>query len=106
MVRLFKKLAGFAWDEANREKNQIKHNVSYKECEEAFSDGKKKLFNDPAHSAKEKRYLLFGKTVQLRYLIIAFTIRNLHVRVVSARDMNRKERKVYEEATQNTQIQK
>lgn len=104
MVRLFKKLVGFVWDDANRNKNWNKHKVSFKECEEAFTDGGKKLFNDPAHSAKEKRYLLFGKTKQLRLITIAFTIRSSYIRVVSARDMSRKERIIYEKALENSQI--
>ena len=106
MVRLFKNLAGFAWDEGNREKNWHKHAVSFKECEEAFADSRKKLFNDPTHSVKEKRYLLFAKTRQSRLLTIAFTIRKSYVRVVSARDMSKKERTTYEKAVKDSQIQK
>ncbi len=105
MVRLFKKLAGFAWDEGNKEKNWLKHKVTFKECEEAFADSKKKLFSDPAHStAREKRYILFGKTVEKRLLTIAFTIRGSFVRVISARGMSHKERQVYEKAVKNSQI--
>jgi uncharacterized DUF497 family protein len=104
MVRLFKKLIGFSWDQGNQDKNYLKHNVGIKECEEAFMDGRKKLFNDPSHSAKEKRYLLFGRTKQQRMLIIAFTIRNSNVRVISARDMKKKERVIYEKAVEAPKI--
>ena len=94
MVKWFKRLEGFAWDEANRDKNWFKHKVNLKVCEEAFSDLKKKLFSDRQHSSQEKRYLLFGKTEKPRYLLIAFTIRKSHVRVISARDLNKKEEKL------------
>ena len=102
MVKWFKRLEGFAWDEANRDKNLLKHNVSFKECEEAFADLQKKLFSDRQHSSQEKRYLLFAKTEKQRHLLIAFTVRKSHVRVISARDMNKKERKIYEKALENS----
>lgn len=96
----------FEWDDGNRDKNFIQHEVSFKECEEAFSDSQKKLFYDPKHSLKESRYLLFGKTENNKLLTIAFTIRNTYIRVISARDMSKKERYIYEKASKNSQIQK
>jgi len=106
MVRLFKKLEGFIWDEGNQNKNLLKHGVSFRECEEAFNDSGKKLFNDRSHSVKEKRYLLFGKTKKHRLLTIAFTIRNAYVRVISARNMSKKERFNYEKASEASKIRK
>jgi hypothetical protein len=97
MVRLFKKLSGFIWDKGNTNKNLLKHGVSNQECEEIFFDRNKKLFNDLLHSGKEKRYIIIGKTKKSRVLFIVFTIRNRNIRIVSARDMHAKERKVYEE---------
>lgn len=104
MVKWFKRLEGFSWDEANREKNWLKHRVTFRECEEAFGDLEKKLFSDPRHSKVEHRYLLFGKTQAKKYLIIAFTIRKSLVRVISARPMSRKEKAIYEEAVKNSKI--
>lgn len=52
---------------------------------------------DYKHSKKEPRFFIFGKTDLERKLFIVFILRNSKIRVISARDMNRKERKIYEE---------
>jgi uncharacterized protein len=53
------------------------------------------IFNDPRHSHREVRYLLFAATQDGRRLIVAFTLRQKQVRVISARDMSQKERDLY-----------
>ncbi|MBU1705985.1 BrnT family toxin [Patescibacteria group bacterium] len=85
----------FEWDEGNSGKNWARHKVSDQECEEAFFDNNKKIFKDILHSGKEERYILFGNTKKQRLLFIVFTVRNIRVRVISARDMNKKENKLY-----------
>ncbi|MGA2654467.1 MAG: BrnT family toxin [Gammaproteobacteria bacterium] len=80
--------------ECNHHKNWLKHAVTHTECEQLF-------FNDPlllmeAISASEPRYLALGQTDQGRGLFIVFTLRNEMIRVISARDMSRKERNIYE----------
>jgi uncharacterized DUF497 family protein len=92
------KITGFDWDEGNREKNWEKHQVSTGECEEAFFNLPLLLQPDPAHSQKEPRYYVLGQTTEGRYLFIAYTLRNDRIRVVSARDMSRKERDIYEQS--------
>lgn len=88
----------FEWDDWNVEKNQQKHRVSVIECEQIFSDPKKRIFYDPSHSSvKERRFILIGSTVAGRALYVAFTIRSNRIRIISARDLNRKERYLYEE---------
>ena len=88
----------FEWDDGNKDKNWLSHGVSTTEAEEAFFDAKKKLANDVLHSAdQEGRYILLGKTILGRLLFIVFTIREENVRVISARDLNRRERALYEE---------
>ena len=51
---------------------------------------------DTVHSQHEERYYALGQTDSGRLLFIAFTMREDLIRVISARDMSRKERKVYE----------
>ncbi|MBA3071645.1 MAG: BrnT family toxin, partial [Nitrospirae bacterium] len=51
---------------------------------------------DAQHSQKEPRYFALGCTDAGRHLFIVFTIRENLIRVISARDMNRKERRLYE----------
>lgn len=89
---------GFDWDENNRDKNWEKHQILAGECEEVFFSLPLLLQPDDAHSIKEPRYYVLGHTIAGRRLFIAFTVREDKIRVISARDMSRKERKIYEQA--------
>jgi uncharacterized DUF497 family protein len=89
-------LTGFDWDDSNKEKNWEKHGVLTGECEEVFFNLPLLLQPDPAHSQKEPRYYVLGHTTAGRCLFIAFTVREAKIRVISARDMSKKERKIYE----------
>ncbi|HEX6383869.1 MAG TPA: BrnT family toxin [Anaerolineae bacterium] len=89
---------GFEWDDGNREKNWIKHRVSAREAEEVFFNLPLLLADDIKHTAQEKRYYVLGQTDSGRLLFIAFTLRQNKIRVISARDMSRKEREVYVKA--------
>jgi len=85
---------GFEWDEGNREKNWKKHKASWRECEEIFLHDPV-LYPDEKHSQEEERFAAFGETHDGRYLTVVFTMRNSKIRIISARDMNREERKAY-----------
>lgn len=91
-------LSGFEWDRGNREKNWQKHRVSFGECEEVLFNFPLLLMDDPKHSQREARYLVLGQTNAGRHLFIAFTIRKEKIRVISARDMNQKEKNDYEKS--------
>jgi len=86
----------FEWDLGNIDKNLKKHNVSCQEAEEVFTNQPLLINNDIKHSIKEKRFYALGKTHGERLLFLSFTIRNYKVRLISIRDMNRKEKKIYE----------
>ncbi|MBU1326660.1 BrnT family toxin [Patescibacteria group bacterium] len=88
----------FEWDEGNREKSK-KHGVETKESEEAFFDTKKVIYKDVFHSTKEERFILLGKTKLKLLLYIVFTYRKQSVRIISARNINRKEVHLYEKET-------
>ena len=96
MKDLINKAVGFDWDNNNVNKNQIKHKVIASECEEVFFNKPLLIFSDEKHSQAENRYYVLGKTNLNRKLFIVFTIRNNKIRVISARDMSKKERKIYE----------
>jgi uncharacterized DUF497 family protein len=98
------KSIGFEWDEHNSNKIWIKHHVSPSECEQTFFNVPLIIFDDIDHSAIEKRYYALGCTDGTKYLFIAFTLRNKKIRVISARNMNRKERKEYEFHKEDTKI--
>ena len=88
----------FDWDQWNIQKNEIKHGVSKLESESVFYDRYYIIFNDIKHSTKkEKRWVSFGTSILNRVLMVAFTIRNKKVRIISARVASKKERKIYEE---------
>lgn len=90
---------GFQWDEGNADKNWELHHVSMAEAEEAFFNRPLVVAADAKHSEKEIRLAALGKTDADRALTIVFTVREDLVRVISARDMSRKERGFYEQAT-------
>jgi hypothetical protein len=96
-----KNLAGFNWDKANKEKNMVKHGVHYKECESVFFNKPLVFFKDEKHSTRETRYGVFGRTDRKKLLTIFFTIRNNKIRVISARNQNKKERNLYEQKSKN-----
>lgn len=85
----------FEWDDWNILKNKEKHGVSNDEMEQIFMDPGKKIFHDIFHSSKEDRYIVIGQTEQDRVLYTVFTLRNKKIRIISARDLNRKERNLY-----------
>ncbi len=91
-------IAGFEWDEGNIHKNWIKHQVSNSECEELFFNLPLLVASDMIHSQEEVRYYALGRTNGNRRLFIAFAVRNDKIRVISARDMSKKEGKVYAKA--------
>ena len=92
-------VTGFNWDEGNTRKNE-KHGVSMAEAEQAFFNSPLLLLEDAAHSRQEPRFHALGKTDDGRTLHITFTLRQASrlIRVISARDMHRKERVIYEQA--------
>ena len=93
------KITSFDWDEGNTRKNE-KHGVSMAEAEQVFFNAPLLVLEDVQHSRLELRFHALGKTNNVRLLHITFTLRdaNQKIRVISARDMHRKERSVYEKA--------
>ncbi len=88
---------GFQWDEGNVDKNWRKHRVRKSDCEEVFLNRPLMAADDAMHSGYERRYYVLGQTDSGRELFIAFTIRRRMIRVISARDMSKRERKKYYE---------
>jgi uncharacterized DUF497 family protein len=93
------KIVGFDWDAGNERKNE-KHGVTMAEAEQVFFNAPLLLLDDVAHSQKEPRLHALGVTDASRTLHITFTLRKSRqlIRVISARDMHRKEREIYDQA--------
>jgi len=95
----FLKVIGFEWDTGNAGKN-ARHGVSMAEAEQAFFNFPLLVLADTRHSETESRFHALGKTNEGRRLHVTFTLRDggQFIRVISARDMHRKERMIYEQA--------
>jgi hypothetical protein len=95
-------IEGFDWDEGNQRKSEEKHGVSQTEAEQVFISTTLLVLEDVDHSQSEPRFHALGTTEAGRLLHVTFTVRaqGKKIRVISARDMNRKERMVYEEKSQ------
>jgi hypothetical protein len=89
---------GFDWDDGNVDKNRGRNGVTAAEREQVFFQRPILIAPDPAHSQDEVRFAALGTTVLDRRLTIVFTIRDTLIRVISARDVSRRERRVYERA--------
>jgi uncharacterized protein len=86
----------FEWHPAKAERNQAKHGVSFDEAETVFDDPLYVGFPDPAHSVGEQRFLLLGRSFRGRLLVVAHTDRGQVTRLISAREMTKRERRIYE----------
>lgn len=87
--------SGFDWDEGNFDKNWTKHRVTPFECEQVFFNQPLVVVPDKPHSQKEARFYLLGQTDIGRLLFVVFAVRRNLIRVISARDMTRSEKEVY-----------
>lgn len=92
-------ITGFEWDGGNSRKSAAKHGVSQLEAEQAFFNEPLLVVEDVRHSLREPRFHALGRTDVGRQLHITFTLRQeaTLIRVISARDMHRKERTRYEQ---------
>jgi uncharacterized DUF497 family protein len=94
------RVEGFEWDSGNDRKNADKHGVTQSEAEEVFFGEPLLLVRDARHSTLEPRFHALGRTDAGRRVHVTFTLREdgMRIRVISARDMSRRERAVYEQA--------
>jgi len=93
----FEHIVGFQWDDGNVDKNRFMHKVENWECEQIFFNAPLLIIADTKHSATERRWAAFGHTDEGRLLTVVFTKRGNLIRIISARDMSRKEKRFYEE---------
>lgn len=87
----------FEWDATKARSNENKHGVSFFEACEVFDDDHSSAVRDPDHSVDEDRYLIFGASKGLRYLVVSYAERGGRIRLISARQMTPRERKAYEQ---------
>jgi uncharacterized DUF497 family protein len=87
----------FEWDSRKDAANFAKHGVSFVEAATVFGDPLGRIVSDPRHSDVEERLVLLGLSSRQRLLAVMFTDRRETVRIISARQVTRPERKNYEE---------
>jgi uncharacterized protein len=87
----------FEWDPKKADTNKRKHGVTFQEGTTVFGDPLAITFADPDHSEDEERYITFGMSPRRRLLVVSHASRGNKIRIISARLMTRKERKIYEE---------
>ena len=97
----FGRIEGFDWDSGNLSKSTDKHGVKLAESEQIFFNDPLLVVADDKHSGAEARYHALGATLDGRLLHVTFTLRDdgRKIRVISARDMHRKEKAIYEKQT-------
>ena len=96
IYNLLHKCTGFEWDKHNSQKNWKKHRVTPAECERIFFNKPFIVANDLKHSKSEKRFYGLGKTDMQRELFVVFTLRENLIRVISVRNMSKREKRSYE----------
>ena len=96
----WRRIVGFEWDAGNERKSLDKHGVSQSESEQTFLNQPLLIVADESHSVAERRLHALGVTNSGRRLHLTFTLRHddTLIRVISARDMSRKERTIYDES--------
>ena len=87
---------GFDWDDGNVEKNWDLHQVAFWEAEEVLFNEPLVIRRDSVHSGGESRFVALGHTDSGRLLFLSFTVRRSLIRIISARDMTRRESNTYE----------
>ncbi len=89
-------MLNFEWDEDKAASNREKHGVSFEEATTVFGDVLAATFDDPDHSFGEQRFITIGESKDGDLLVVAHTDRNGTIRIISARDATRQERRFYE----------
>jgi len=105
MIDILARCIGFQWDSHNSEKIRARHGVTPAECEQVFFNQPIIVGDDVKHSTEENRFYLLGRTEARRLLFLVFTVRDELIRVISARDMNKKERRVYQAHEEDSPVQ-
>lgn len=90
----------FEWDPRKAKSNLAKHGVSFPEAATAFGDRLGRILADPRHSSEEERFALLGLSKSKRLLTVMLVDRGDAIRIISACEASRHERKTYEEDTQ------
>ena len=87
----------FEWDSRKAAANRRKHGVTFEEAATVFGDPLALVFIDEDHSIEERREIMIGHSERQRLLLVAFTDRGGKIRIISSRNVTKRERRDYEE---------
>ncbi len=89
----------FEWDDVKAKTNKRKHDVTFEEAKTVFWDDNARLIHDPDHSDEEERFLMLGLSFKQKLMLVVHCYRDDGnvVRLISARNASKNERKQYEE---------
>jgi uncharacterized DUF497 family protein len=90
------KVNQFVWLREIIEKLLSKHDISPEEVEEIFFNHPRIRFHEKGHVQGENMYNAMGRTDAGRYLMVFFILKERRrALIISARDMDRNERRQY-----------
>jgi uncharacterized DUF497 family protein len=89
----------YVGDPAKAKANIRKHRVSFEEAATVFLDPLAVTYPDPDHSDDEDREITIGHSARRRLLFVSHAQRGDQIRIISAREATRKERKQHEEGS-------
>ena len=87
----------FAWDQKKASNNLASMAFLLRRLPTVFGDPLSNTFPDPDHSMEEQRFIILGLSEQGRIVVVAHTDDGEVVRIISAREATRGERRSYEE---------
>ncbi len=93
-------IAFFQWDKDKAKTNLKKHGISFEEASTVFHDTQSLTIHDPLHSTGEDRFVIVGYSCTRHLLVVVHVDHGDRIRIISARRVTRKERKIYEEEKQ------
>lgn len=83
------------WDPSKANSNFKKHNIRFSDAEAVLYDPNALFFEDTM-SERERRFIIIGIDHLFRLLVVVYTYRGENIRLISARQATRSERKTYE----------
>ena len=86
----------YEWDADKAQYNFKEHEITFEEATTVFDDPFYIIYKDPDHSIGERRYIIIGESEQYRYLLVSHAERGSRTRIISARELDPKERRAYE----------
>ena len=89
----------FEWDTGNETKSVQKHGITRDEAESVFDQPEaiRALGEQVSPKVGEPRFGILGVTTTGKKVFVCFTLRASGIRIISIREMNRKEREEYAE---------